>query len=244
MDNISKAKDLSICIPIFNEEDNIPILIKKIVDVMKSEPNVSHEIIMVDDGSTDNSWNVMLQIKKIYPLVRCLQLKNHAGESAAEDAALKSAHGNILMTMDADLENNPEDIPKFLEGITKFDCVCGNRVGRRKDGFVKEGSSFIANRVRNFVLQDEISDSGCTFRAFKRECFDRIVIYNGFHRFLPVLFKLEGFSVVEISIEPGERLHGKSKYGIWNRMFNSFYDMLAVRWMKSRKLDYDISQEG
>ncbi|MCK5161588.1 MAG: glycosyltransferase family 2 protein [Candidatus Aureabacteria bacterium] len=234
---------LSICIPVFNEEGNIPVIVDRIMKVMKNIPGYSYEIVVVDDCSTDRSWQVMLETKQKCPFLRCLQFEENSGESAAEDAALKSSGGRVLMTIDADLENDPADIPAFLEKIREFDCVCGTRVGMRKDGFIKNISSRVANKVRNSILKDEITDAGCTYRAFKKECFESILMYNGFHRFLPTLFKMEGFSVIEIPVKHAKRLHGESKYGVWNRVFKSFLDMLAVRWMKKRKLLYRIKQE-
>ncbi|MDD5644544.1 MAG: glycosyltransferase family 2 protein [bacterium] len=242
MKNSEKDIYLSICVPVFNEEDNIPILVDRIVKVMEKE-DCSYEIVMVDDCSTDNSWKAMIDAKDRCPELRCLQFEKNSGESAAEDALLKASRGKVLMTIDADLENEPEDIPVFLEKIKNFDCVCGTRVGKRKDGFIKNMSSRLANRVRNSILQDNITDAGCTYRVFRKECFENVVMYNGFHRFLPTLFKMKGFSVAEIPVGHAKRIYGKSKYGVWNRLFKSFADMLAVRWMRKRMLNYTVEQE-
>ncbi|MBN2190622.1 MAG: glycosyltransferase family 2 protein [Candidatus Aureabacteria bacterium] len=242
MKNAETGIYLSICVPVFNEEDNIPILVDRIAGVMEKE-SCRYEIVMVDDCSTDNSWKAMAEAKKKCPHLRCLQFENNSGESAAEDASLKASRGKILMTIDADLENEPEDIPAFLEKIRDFDCVCGTRVGKRKDGFVKNMSSRTANFIRNGILQDKITDAGCTYRAFRKECFESVVMYNGFHRFLPTLFKMKGFSVAEIPVGHSKRMYGKSKYGVWNRLFKSFADMLVVRWMKKRMLNYSVKQE-
>jgi glycosyltransferase involved in cell wall biosynthesis len=150
------------------------------------------------------------------------------------------ARGRYVMTMDADLQNDPKDIPAFLEALGKGDdCVCGTRVQTRCDGdnFVRVASSRIANAVRNKLSQEQISDAGCTYRAFKRECIIKLKLYRGLHRFIPTLLKMEGFTVVEIPVSNNPRLHGESKYGVWNRLFKSFHDLLAIRWMKSRLLE-------
>jgi len=234
---------LSICVPVFNEEQNIPPLIERITAVMARQADWTYEIIFADDASEDGSWAAMKRAAGHDSRVRCLQLDRRSGESAAEDAALKAARGRFLMTIDADLENDPADIPVLLAGLAKSDCVCGSRTGRRRDGLVKAASSWVANAVRNATLRDRISDSGCTYRVFKRECFQSIVMYNGFHRFLPTLFKMNGYSVTEVPVRHSARIHGRSKYGVSNRLFRSLADMLAVRWMRARRLDYRIKQE-
>jgi len=235
--------DLSICVPVFNEEKNIPVLVEKITEVMLRLPGLLYEIILVDDASTDASWEAILAAARSSRCVRGLQLDRRSGESAAEEAGLKSARGRILMTIDADLENDPADIPLFLDKVREFDCVCGNRAGRRREGFVKAASSRIANAVRNCILREQLADTGCTYRAFRRQCFESVVMYNGFHRFLPTLFRMHGYSVVEIPISHARRIHGRSKYGVLNRLVKSFPDMLAVRWMRARRLEYRIRQE-
>jgi hypothetical protein len=125
------------------------------------------------------------------------------------------------------------------------DCVCGTRVATRGkgDSFVRVASSRIANWVRNKLSQETITDAGCTYRAFKRECVDKLKLYRGLHRFIPTLLKMEGFTVTEIPVTNHPRLHGESKYGVWNRLFKSFRDLLAIRWMKSRLLNYTIETE-
>ncbi len=150
------------------------------------------------------------------------------------------------MTMDADLQNDPADIPKFLEALDKgVDCVCGTRVATRSkgDSYLRVISSRIANAVRNKLSQENITDAGCTYRAFRRACVDKLKLYRGLHRFIPTLLKMEGFSVAEIPVTNNPRLHGESKYGVWNRLFKSFHDLLAIRWMKSRVLGYKVALE-
>jgi glycosyltransferase involved in cell wall biosynthesis len=150
------------------------------------------------------------------------------------------------MTMDADLQNDPIDIPKFIEKLAEgWDCVCGTRVASRGEGdkFIRVASSRIANWVRNRLSNENISDAGCTYRAFKRECMARIKLYRGLHRFIPTLLKMEGYTVAEIPVSNNPRIHGESKYGVWNRLFKSFRDLLAIRWMKSRLLGYQVATE-
>ena len=236
---------ISICVPVFNEAANIPLLHEAIVQVI-DPAGISAEIILVDDGSTDASWREIEKLVDGDARVRGIKFKANRGETAASDAGLRAARGRFVMTMDADLQNDPKDIPKFLEALDRgFDCVCGTRVATRGrgDNFIRVASSRIANWVRNKLSNEQISDAGCTYRAFRRECVEKLKLYRGLHRFIPTLLKMEGFTVTEIPVSSNPRLHGQSKYGVWNRLFKSFHDLLAIRWMKSRMLGYEIESQ-
>lgn len=236
---------LSICVPVYNEAENLPLLHEAICKVIDPH-GIDAELILVDDGSKDNSWNVIQSLVEKDPRVRGLKFLLNCGETAASDAGLRAARGKYVMTMDADLQNDPKDIPAFLEALaTGVDCVCGTRVATRSQGddVIRVISSRIANWVRNKLSNETISDAGCTYRAFKRDCVDKLKLYRGLHRFIPTLLKMEGFSVTEIAVTNNPRLHGESKYGVWNRLFKSFHDLLAIRWMKSRILGYQIQIE-
>ncbi|HEY2584315.1 MAG TPA: glycosyltransferase family 2 protein [Tepidisphaeraceae bacterium] len=236
---------LSICVPVYNEAENLPLLHEAIAKVIDAN-RIDGEILLVDDGSTDASWQAIEELVARDPRVRGLRFKRNCGETAASDAGLRAARGKYVMTMDADLQNDPADIPAFLAALDRgWDCVCGTRVATRAQGdnFVRVASSRIANWVRNKLSDENISDAGCTYRAFKRECVAKLKLYRGLHRFIPTLLKMEGFTVTEIPVTNNPRLHGQSKYGVWNRLFKSFRDLLAIRWMKSRLLGYEIASE-
>jgi glycosyltransferase involved in cell wall biosynthesis len=236
---------LSICVPVYNEAENLVPLYEAMMAVIEPA-GISVEIVLVDDGSTDGSWREIESLVARDPRVRGIRFRRNCGETAASDAGLRAARGRFLMTMDADLQNDPADIPKFLEALDQgFDCVCGTRVSTRGEGdrFIRVASSRIANWVRNKLSDEQISDGGCTYRAFRRECIARLKLYRGLHRFIPTLLKMEGFTIIEIPIASHPRLHGRSKYGVWNRLFKSFRDLLAIRWMKSRMLGYEIETE-
>jgi glycosyltransferase involved in cell wall biosynthesis len=146
--------------------------------------------------------------------------------------------------MDADLQNDPHDIPGMLAKLDEWDAVTGWRVDRAAgDSWVRRLSSRIANRVRNALSEETIQDSGCTFRAFRRECLRDLVLYRGFHRFIPTLLKMRGFRVIEVPVKHRPRRFGQSKYGIGNRAFRAFVDLLVVRWMKDRLLRYEIAED-
>jgi len=236
---------LSICVPVYNEADNLPLLHEAIVKVIDRE-NIAAEIILVDDGSTDASWAAIEALVARDARVRGLKFKFNCGETAASDAGLRAARGQFVMTMDADLQNDPADIPAFVAALKPgIDCVCGTRVANRGEGdhFIRVASSRIANWVRKRLSDENITDAGCTYRAFRRECVNKIKLYRGLHLFIPTLLKMEGYRVIEIPVTNNPRLHGQSKYGVWNRLFKSFRDLLAIRWMKSRLLDYQIETE-
>ena len=227
--------EISFVIPCHNEQDNLRALVKAIreaTDPLKR----TYEIVIADDFSTDNSWAVLTELAAGDARVRGLRFAFNCGQSAALWAGMNAARGKYIITLDADLQNDPRDAPQFLEALKKFDCVCGSRLAARGegDGFVRIASSRIANWVRNKMSGENVTDAGCCYRAFKRECIADLKFFKGMHRFLPTLFKIEGFTVTEIPVRHNPRSAGISHYGVWNRLFASFYDLLAVRWMKKR----------
>jgi glycosyltransferase involved in cell wall biosynthesis len=172
-----------------------------------------------------------------------VRLKANAGETAATDAGFKSVRGRWVVVMDADLQNDPHDIPGMLAHLDKWDAVTGWRVNRGDgDSWIRRASSRIANGVRNALTEETVQDSGCTFRAFRRECLRDLVLYKGFHRFVPTLLKMRGYRVLEVPVNHRSRRFGESKYGIGNRAWSAFKDLLAVRWMKDRLLRYEIAE--
>jgi glycosyltransferase involved in cell wall biosynthesis len=238
---MTASPTLSFVIPCYDEQDNLRPLIAAIRAAV--EPlNLSYEIVVTDDCSKDKSWEILKELAASDPRVRAQRFAFNCGESAAIWAGLKAARGQYLLTLDADLQNDPKDLPKFLGPLQRFDCVCGTRVATRGQGdnFIRVASSRIANWVRNKLSDENISDAGCTYRAFKRECIENLKFFNGMHRFLPTLFKLEGFTVTEVAVTHHPRFAGQGHYGVWNRLFASFYDLLAVRWMKKRMFRYQV----
>jgi dolichol-phosphate mannosyltransferase len=237
------SPELSFVIPCHNEQDNLRALVNAIHETVESLHR-SYEIILTDDCSTDGTWALLRELAGKDSRIRGLRFAKNAGQSAAMWAGMKAARGQVIVTLDADMQNDPRDLPLFLEALKQFDCVCGSRVEARGqgDGSVRIASSRIANWVRNQLSGDTISDAGCCFRAFNRECIADLKFFKGMHRFLPTLFKIEGFTVTEIPIRHHPRTAGEAHYGIWNRLFASFYDLLAVRWMKKRMFRYQIAE--
>ncbi len=236
--------ELSLVIPCYNEQDNLRALITAIraaVDPLK----LPYEVVITDDCSQDKSWEILRELAAADPRIRPQRFAFNCGESAASWAGMKAARGRYIVTVDADLQNDPRDLPAFLQALEKFDCVCGTRVATRGQGdnFLRIASSRIANWVRNKLSGEQISDAGCTYRAFKRDCIAGLKFFKGMHRFLPTLIKMEGFTVTEITVSNNPRFAGQSHYGVWNRLFASFYDLLAVRWMKKRMFRYEIAEK-
>ena len=237
------APELSVVVPCHNEAENLgPLLvaIHAALDPLK----LDFEVVITDDCSTDHSWRVLLELGANDPCLRGQRFKFNCGESAASWAGMQVARGRYIATLDADLQNDPKDLPAMMEALQNYDCVCGTRIESRGEGdsWLRIASSRVANWVRNKLSGEDISDAGCTYRVFKRECISRIKFFNGAHRFLPTLIKLEGYSVTEVPVSNNPRRAGKSHYGVWNRLFKSFRDLLAVRWMKSRRLRYEIAE--
>ena len=235
--------DLSVVIPVYNEEESLPPLWQELRPVLEGL-GLAFEVIFVDDGSEDRSAEVVRGLRERDPRVRLVRLKTNAGETAATDAGFRAARGRWVVTMDADLQNDPADIPRLLAHLDRWDAVTGWRVNRGAgDSWRRRLASRLANRIRNALSDDDVQDSGCTFRAFRRECLRDLTLYRGFHRFIPTLLKMRGYRVLELPVNHRPRRFGRSKYGVWNRAFVAFADLLVVRWMKDRALRYEVAED-
>jgi glycosyltransferase involved in cell wall biosynthesis len=230
--------EISVVVPCHNERENLAPLVTAIRAALEPTGR-GYEIVLVDDASADGSWDLMKTLG-----VRGLRFEYNCGQSAAMWAGIQAARGAIIVTLDADMQNPPAEIPRFLEALKNSDCVCGDRRAARArgDDWLRRVSTRIANGVRNRLSGETIADAGCCFRAFRRECVGNVKFFKGAHRFLPTLIKMEGYRVTEIPISHDPRRAGKSHYGVWNRLFKSFADLLAVRWMKQRAIRYKIAE--
>ena len=228
------ASDLkiSVVIPVYNEEENLEPLLEELFPVL-TEIGSAFEVICVDDASTDGSLAVLQTLLTKYSELKIVRHRLNCGESAAEASGFANARGDWIVTMDADQQNDPADIPALLAAAVKADAVCGVRQ-KREDDWVKRISSKIANGFRNWVTKDVVADAGCTFRALRREALREVPVFNGMHRFLPTLLRLKGFKVVEIPVNHRPRIRGVSKYGIGNRMFRGLVDCFAILWFRKR----------
>lgn len=233
--------EISLVIPVFNEEENLPILAAEIERAMRGVGR-PYEVLFVDDGSTDGGPGALERLARQDPRIRVVRQRHNSGQSAAMAAGVRYARGEVIVTLDADLQNDPADIPRLLEEMPDYDVVCGVRT-HRQDDWVRRVSSRVANRVRNRVTHESIADVGCTLRAFRAEYARHIPVFNGMHRFLPTLLRMEGARVTQVPVNHRPRLHGKAKYGIGNRLWRGIADLFAVRWMQKRWIDRRLSEE-
>jgi glycosyltransferase involved in cell wall biosynthesis len=231
---------LTVVIPAYNEEANVEACHRELAGVLDAH-GAAFEILFVNDGSTDGTATALRRLAQADPRVRVLRLRQNAGQSAALDAGFRAARGAIVVTMDADLQNDPHDIPKLLAALPGHDAVCGWRVDRQ-DPWTKRIASRVANVVRDRVTRDGVHDTGCSLKVFRREAVQRLRLYRGMHRFLPALLQMEGLRVAEVPVSHRPRQAGVSKYGNWQRLWTGLADLWAVRWMARRRLDYEIQE--
>ncbi len=226
--------DISIVVPLFKEEDNVLPLVDEITAAMKGLP-YSYEIMLVDDASTDSTWEKIAEAQQRNPRVRGLKHKRNAGQSAALWTGIQATTSPVLVTLDGDRQNNPADLPRLLEELNGCDFVCGVRA-KRNDNWLRLVSTRVARAARRCVLKVDFCDTGCAFRAFKREALDGLFPFNGIHRFLPVLVHGNGRRTKEIPISHRPRVAGESKYGLWNRLWRGIYDLIGLSWYQKRRL--------
>jgi len=231
---------ISVVVPVFNEEESLSILVPKLVEVLGSL-GLPYEMVFVDDGSRDGSRRILREMASKYPSLRIIGFRENRGLSTALYAGMKEARGGKIVTLDSDLQNDPADIPRLMAYLDRYDMATGWRQ-KREDPWLKRISSKIANSIRNRLSGEAIKDSACTLRAFKKECVQNIPVFNGMHRFLSTLVKMEGYRMIEVPVVHHPRKFGESKYNIRNRMVRSFIDLLGVRWMKKRRIHYEIEE--
>jgi glycosyltransferase involved in cell wall biosynthesis len=230
------APEISLVVPLFNEEENLAELAREIGATMTRLAR-PYEVLFVDDGSTDGSLEVLRVLAAADPAIRILRHRRNAGQSAGLDTGFRAARGRVVVTLDADLQNDPADVPRLLAELERgFDVVSGVRV-ERHDGWTRRVSSRIANGVRNWATDEKITDVGCSLKAYRREFLEHLPMFAGMHRFLPTLVRWNGARVTEVPVRHRPRLHGVAKYGIGNRLFRALADLFAVRWMRTRWID-------
>jgi dolichol-phosphate mannosyltransferase len=195
------------------------------------------EFLIVDDGSTDTTLQLLKQAQVADSRIRIAHFRRNLGQTAAMQAGFHLANGRALVTLDGDLQNDPGEIPRLARMLSEFDVVCGIRT-QRQDTWWKRQSSRIANGFRNRMTGDDIVDTGCTLKAYRRECVEHLELYNGMHRFLPTLLKMRGYSVTQVPVTHHPRRAGKTKYDTWRRLKKGLADVWAVRWMKKNWIAY------
>ncbi|WP_297598273.1 glycosyltransferase family 2 protein [uncultured Cetobacterium sp.] len=233
--------EISAVIPVYNEKDNIYPMVDAVETALKKGFK-NYEIIFVNDGSKDGSYEVLEELKKNNLNIKVYHFTKNNGQSAAIEAGFKKASGELVLMMDGDLQTDPEDVYELLKYIPEYDMVNGKRA-TREDGFKRKLASKIGNGFRNFVTGDNIEDTGCPLKLFKKEVVKSYKMFNGSHRFLPTLAKYMDYKVKEVPVRHYDRLYGKSKYKVFGRGFKAFKDVFATRWMKSRMLNWRIEGE-
>lgn len=231
----------SVVIPLKDEEANVPVLIEELEGVMHKldEP---WELICIDDGSTDGTAAILKTLQKSRPHLKVITFDRNYGQSSAFDAGFKAARGTYVITMDGDLQNDPKDIPALIAQSNYYDLVCGRRA-KRNDRWTKRIISKVANAVRSRLCGDETQDTGCSLKLYRTDCLRKIKLYHGLHRFLPALFRIEGFTTTQVNVNHRERTRGVSKYGFFSRGFRTISDLFAVMWMRRRQLRYRLKGE-
>jgi len=237
---MSDAPYLSLVIPAYNEQENIPVLLER-VGAALTQTGRPFEVLIVDDGSSDSTPKLLAEGMQKYLWLRVLRMAKNGGQSAAFEAGFKAARGEVIATIDADLQNDPEEIPRLLPMLDGYDMITGWRKDRHDTGF-RRFQTRIANRVRNWLSDETIQDSASSLKLYKRHCVEGLKLFNGMHRFFPTLVKMRGYSVFETPVKHSQRYAGTAKYGLRNRAWRAFIDLLAVRWMKKRYLRYEVSE--
>ncbi len=230
--------DISVVVPAFNEVECVPVLVAELRAALEATGR-AWELVLVDDGSTDGTTERVRTEAAAEPRLRPVFLAANGGQSAALAAGFAHARGEVVVTLDADLQNDPADLPRLLAALEHADVVSGIR-GRRQDSVVRRLSSRLANAVRRAVLGDPITDIGCSFKAYRREALEGLPMFVGVHRFLPALCVFRGARLAEVELTHRPRRHGVSKYGVGNRLWRGLHDLLGVRWLRSRLVRYRL----
>ena len=226
--------EISVIVPLRNESANVIPLSQRVFAAFEKVP--SHiELILVDDGSTDDTWDRINQVWRTFPHVRGLRHAQSAGQSAALWSGFRASRGAILATLDGDLQNDPADLPKLLSALATADMACGVRT-KRADNWVRRSSSAVARFFRKLVLGVDFADSGCNLRVFKRSVLECLPAFDGIHRFMPFFVHNIGGDVKQLPVMHHPRVEGLSKYGVWNRLGRGIRDLIMVRWYLKRQI--------
>jgi dolichol-phosphate mannosyltransferase len=226
--------EISVVVPLRNESANVLPLSERIFAAL-NKISGGVELILVDDASTDDTWQQILRARQAYPGLRAFRHSQNLGQSAALWTGFRASQGNILATLDGDLQNDPADLPRMLPLLGDCDMICGVRT-KRADNWLRRVSSSIARSARKAVLRVDFADTGCNLRVFKRTVLESLPAFDGVHRFMPVFVHNVGLTVKEIPVSHHPRTAGRSNYGIGNRLGRGIRDLIMVRWFLKRQL--------
>ena len=223
--------EYSVVIPVYNEEKNVNELYSRLKPVLK-QLKKSHEIIFIDDGSTDNTYKELEKLHNKNKAVKIIKFRKNFGQTAAWDAGFKHSQGNFILTMDGDLQNDPNDIPKLIKKLKEgYDVVSGWRV-KRKDNLSKKLFSILSRQLRKIIIDDKVNDSGCSLKIYKKECFKDLDLHGEMHRYIAEILALRGFKIGEVKVNHLPRKKGKTKYN-FIRLLKGFLDLIVIAfWQK------------
>lgn len=238
---MTAAVRLSVVIPVYDEAASLRPLWRELDDVLRGI-GLTAEVIFVDDGSTDGGAAVIRELAATDRRIRLIRFAANAGLTAAFYAGFRAVRGEIVVTLDSDLQNDPRDIGVLLRHLDRFDAAVGWRRDRH-DPWLKRVSSTVANTVRNIVSGDRVHDSACSLRVMRRECLEALPPFHGMHRFVPTLLRIAGHRVIEVPVGHRPRRFGRSKFTVRNRAVRAFADLLAVCWMMKRRIRYRVVEE-
>jgi glycosyltransferase involved in cell wall biosynthesis len=233
---------LSLVIPCYNEQENVDVLLTRVESAL-AVLNKPFEVILVDDGSTDDTPKLLAAGMAKYPWLRVLRMAHNGGQSAAFEAGFETARGQIIATIDADLQNDPEEIPRLIPLLDeqKVDMITGWRKDRQDTNF-RKWQSRQANRIRNWVTEETVVDSASSLKVYRAHAVKGMKLFRGAHRYFPTLVKMRGYTVFETPVKHSPRHAGTAKYGFGNRAFVGIYDLIGVRWLKKRYLRYQATE--
>jgi glycosyltransferase involved in cell wall biosynthesis len=233
---------LSLVIPCYNEAENVPTLLAR-VEAALALTGKPFEVVIVDDGSTDATPRLLHEAMKAKPWLRVIRMAKNGGQSAAFEAGFEAARGDVIATIDADLQNDPEEIPRLLPMLDQqnVDMITGWRKDRQDTPF-RKWQSRQANRIRNWISQETVNDSASSLKLYRAHAIKGLRLFNGAHRFFPTLVKMRGYTVYETPVKHSARFAGTAKYGFRNRAFRAFIDLIGIRWMKERNLRYHATE--
>ncbi len=242
--NLSMAVTLSVVVPVKDEAENIGPLAREIATAVAGAGE--SEIIFVDDGSSDGTATILMALKAELPSLRVISHATNLGQSRGIRTGVRAARGDIIVTLDGDGQNDPADIPKLLEALCRGEASLGLVSGvraKRKDTFSRRLASRLANRIRQALLHDGATDTGCGLKAFKREAFLALPYFDHLHRYLITMMIREGYTVAFVDVNHRPRLHGQSKYTNFNRMLVGIDDLMGVRWLQRRMRKKTVAKE-
>ena len=238
---MTTSPHVSIIVPFKDEQENVLPILEEVRESSEDWP-FTWELVFVDDGSVDETWELIKKAKVIESRVRAVRFMENCGQTSALVAGIRHSRGAICVTMDGDCQNDPSDIVRLTEAMKDAEMVIGWRQNRADSGW-RRFQSRLANGFRNWMTGESVRDIGCALKAFEREKMLEIPLFEGMHRFLPTLFRYRNWRVVEVPVKHRPRRRGQTKYGMWNRVFEALRDLFAVRWMRRRMIRYRLRDE-